>query len=316
LQTQSPQGLDDLWGFVASVRPAIDEALEQSLSLVSTARDSELFLAVTYSLFPGGKRLRPALALLAAELVGGDWRSACIPAVVVEYIHTSSLILDDLPCMDNATVRRDRPCLHLVHGEAVAILAAISLLNASYGLIVKSADADAKLTMRAHRELVDCLGPSGMIAGQAIDLMVGARVNSGRGRNALVYNLKTSALLRLALRLGAITSGATNRQLAAMSQYSRRLGELYQMADDLQDSVEDGVAKALRSTEENKALASRLAIESEQLIVNEFGAGPPACILTQLADYCVRRIIESGVSPRSNVLEPQPSDHAHSPGAP
>ena len=125
--------------FVASERDSVEAALRRSLPLSTLARAGRLNGALEYAVFPGGKRLRPALSLLAARLAGAAPKQGLKVACAVEFLHTSSLILDDLPSMDDAAVRRRRPALHLVYGEGVAVLAAVALLNQSYALLSEAA---------------------------------------------------------------------------------------------------------------------------------------------------------------------------------
>src|SRR5215210_4584031 len=125
--------------FVVSERDGVEAALRRSLPVSTLARAARLNEALEYAVFPGGKRLRPALALLASRLAGAARARALGVACAVEFLHTSSLILDDLPSMDDAGVRRARPALHLVYGEGVAVLAAVALLNQSYALLSEAA---------------------------------------------------------------------------------------------------------------------------------------------------------------------------------
>src|SRR6201999_960594 len=116
------------------------------------------------------KRLRPILTILGAELVGGKAESVLPASVAVEFVHTSSLIFDDLPCMDNANKRRGKTSLHEKFGEGLAILVALGFLNASYGLVFVNHHGLPERAMQAHAEIVECVGAAGMIGGQAVDL--------------------------------------------------------------------------------------------------------------------------------------------------
>ena len=140
----------DLWGYVDVVRSEIDRALMNHLPLIPVDVGSSFNDALRYSLFPGGKRLRPVLTLLGAELIGGRGSEAMTAAVAVEYVHTSSLIFDDLPCMDNATQRRGLDALHRRYGEGLAVLVALALLNTSYGLVLNNRNATPQQRMQAH----------------------------------------------------------------------------------------------------------------------------------------------------------------------
>jgi len=132
-----------------------------------------------------------------------------MPAVAVEFIHNSSLIIDDLPCMDNARIRRGNPPLHAKYGEATSLLVAIALLNASYGLVVKGCNDRYEDVISIQSELVNSIGVDGMIAGQVVDLFS----KGSAAQPSKMLGLKTTALIRFSLRLGAITMGANERQL-------------------------------------------------------------------------------------------------------
>jgi len=286
----------ELGRYLAVRRQAIERALFRHLQVELHGADSRYAEAVRYALFPGGKRLRPALVMLGSELIGGaSAETTAEPqrlAAIVEYLHTSSLILDDLPCMDNASTRRGRPCTHLVWGEALSILVSVGLLNAAYGLALKSTSKDVFFEVRVAAELVDCIGIAGMIAGQAEDLL--SNGERSKGRAGSTYNLKTSALIRLSLRLGALSSGASDRQLSVLSNYSDLLGEAYQLNDDLEDRDEDGeVSSSTTDIAFLKSRGVRLAAEAEDLIRTEFGSTAPARILCELARSLATRIERS-----------------------
>jgi geranylgeranyl diphosphate synthase type II len=185
--------------------------------------------ALCYALFPGGKRLRPLLTIHAARIFGLHdeglhdervLRAAC----AVEFVHASSLIIDDLPCMDDAGLRRGNPTLHLVYGEDVALLAGIALLNQAYALFGG--------TPELIREATECIGVGGMIGGQVTDLCAcpGAAPLAERDR-------KTSALMRLALTAGALAMGASRDEIAPLGAAGQRLGQAYQICDDLMDDL-------------------------------------------------------------------------------
>jgi geranylgeranyl diphosphate synthase type II len=144
-------------------------------------------------------------------------------ACAVELVHASSLIIDDLPCMDDADLRRGRPALHRVYGEEVALLAGIALLNQAYALFSENPEL--------IREAVECIGVDGMIGGQAIDLCAGPSEASLAARDR-----KTSALMRLALTAGALAAGASRQDVAPLAAAGQQLGQAYQICDDLLDA--------------------------------------------------------------------------------
>lgn len=310
-QAKSTAAQSSLWPYVESVRPEIEAALLRFLPVVHARVETQFNDALRYALFPGGKRLRPVLTLLGAEIVGGNRAEVLAAAVTVEYVHTSSLIFDDLPCMDNAPERRGQSSLHARYGEGLAVLVALALMNASYGLLFEETATQQaeRRAISAHRELVECIGARGMVAGQSADLAesylaAGQNVDaalmdeSGYVDDA-VRNLKTSALMRLALRLGAILSGADGRQLAALSRYAELLGEAYQTSDDLLDLSEDrelSTTSARRATlaierGANDALERVFGFVSEAkaVLTAEFGSTQPALLLCEMADYIATR---------------------------
>jgi len=196
------------------------------------AAPPRLVEAVSYSLFAGGKRLRPALALGACELVCGDDTPALPAACALEMVHTYSLIHDDLPAMDDDDMRRGRPTSHKVFGEATAILAGDALLTMAF-------DAAAKTgSIAIVTELAQAAGIAGMVGGQQLDM-------EGEGRSVTLEELrgihacKTGALIRGAVRCGALAGGASDAQLAALSRYGEHLGLAFQIADDLLDVTGD-----------------------------------------------------------------------------
>jgi geranylgeranyl diphosphate synthase, type II len=194
----------ELWQYVEKHRPQIEKSLREFLPLAPPQIETKFNEAVEYALFSGGKRLRPVLTLLGAELFGGNSEKIVPAAVAGEFIHTSSLIFDDLPCMDDAPERRGKTSLHEKFGEGLAILVAIGFLNQAYGLVFVNQHESLERALAAHAEIVECVGASGMLGGQSIDLALakGAGANTGDNYDfERVRNLKTSALMRLSLRL-------------------------------------------------------------------------------------------------------------------
>ncbi|MDQ6699182.1 MAG: polyprenyl synthetase family protein [Acidobacteriota bacterium] len=208
-----------------SSRDLIEQRLHALLPISSIRGAHRLNSAIHYAIFPGGRRMRPMLTLLGAKAAGArletDLETAIEVACAVEFLHASSLILDDLPAMDNARERRGRPALHLVFGEDVGMLAALALLNQAYGIFGRSP--------RLIAEAVSCIGVNGTIGGQAVDLAHRGANNSGQGIE------KTTALLRFALTAGAIAYGAGSADVRALARCGECLGEAYQIYDDLLD---------------------------------------------------------------------------------
>lgn len=276
-------------------RPLIEQSLSAYLPRARSGANSIFNEALHDALFPGGKRIRPLLTLLGTQLVGGDRADVLGAATAVEYLHNSSLIFDDLPCMDDATSRRGRPPLHKKYGEGVAILVAINLMNAAYGLVFRSKGRYPEGTARACEELVDCVGPDGMLGGQAIDLAARAGTLPVGSHECVetFRNQKTAALIRLSLRLGAILSGAPETRLSVLSQFAELLGNAYQLIDDMLDRDEDtssrevaGLPLAAEAREERAvAKATTLLMQAKQTIVAEFGRSLHSQLMCEVADY-------------------------------
>lgn len=296
-----------LFAYLQSVRPSIEEGLRAYMPCASLPFGARFNEAVNYALFPGGKRLRPVLTFLGAELFGGTPVSVLPAAVAVEYVHTSSLIFDDLPLMDNAAKRRGRLSLHLQFGEALAVLVALGLLNSAYGLIFECTSKEESVLIKAHQELVQCIGPQGMIVGQALDISVSRQLetssiqresNLSEGYEA-VRSLKTSAMMKMSLQLGAILSGASDEQLALQSHFAMLLGEAFQIRDDLLDLKEDALLTASakrvesivlkRNAEQVKRRALNLLAEAKNVLTTGSGLPEPRQLLCELADYVMAR---------------------------
>jgi geranylgeranyl pyrophosphate synthase len=221
--------------------------------------------------YPGSLfRLRLVLALGRAQNLDEDCAGRL--AAAVEFYHTASLLLDDLPCMDDAAERRGRPCAHRLHGEAAAILGALALINRGYALVAEAtADLPFHLRNEATRTLDACLGPAGLVGGQALDLAFadGPRSPRAVGRAGVG---KTSAMLRLALELPALAAGASPLERRQLRRLAVHWGLLYQGLDDFRDlrlAIASGAAKTggrdSALGRPNLALASGLAPASARL---------------------------------------------------
>ena len=232
-------------------RPRLDQGLEQRRRDVDAALDQALLpeaawpatvhRAVRYSLFAGGKRIRPILVLAAGEAVGGLPSDLMPLACAVEMIHTYSLIHDDLPAMDDDDLRRGKPTSHKVFGEAVAILAGDALLTRAFALMAETpADADP-LWMRRRLEaaalLGEACGTTGLIGGQVEDLESEGRTISAEALERL-HRAKTGALLGACVRGGAVLGGATPEQRECLERYASAIGLAFQVVDDVLDATE------------------------------------------------------------------------------
>lgn len=205
------------------------------------AAPPRLLEAMRYSLLGGGKRLRPLLALAAAELCGAPARQALPAACAVEMIHCYSLIHDDLPAMDDDDLRRGRPTSHKMFGEAMAILAGDALLTLAFQVLAAAA-ADPKVgpdrAARAVQELAVAAGPEGMAGGQVLDLAAEGRAIDP-AELAAIHGLKTGALFTASLRLGALLAGGGQRELDLLTAYGRHFGLAFQICDDVLDVTGD-----------------------------------------------------------------------------
>lgn len=227
-----------LENFVNGRRAEIETALRHHLPVTSLHGARRLNDALRYAVFPGGKRLRPALALVAAELCGATRGQALRIACAVEFLHSSSLILDDLPAMDDAALRRNRRALHLVFGEGVAVLASIALLNQSYALLAEAARGTnaAGAVESLIAEAARAVGADGMVGGQVVDLET--RATAADADALACRDLKTVALMRLMMTAGALACGARVAETRALREFGECFGRAYQICDDLLDETE------------------------------------------------------------------------------
>ena len=217
--------------YLKRVRPRIDAALDRLLP-PANREPRVLHRAMRYSVFAGGKRIRPALCLLACESVLGRSAPALEAAAALEMIHTFSLIHDDLPGMDDDNWRRGRPTNHRVFGEGMAILAGDALLSLAFETLTRASIGRARDPRPLLKTVCVATGPEGMIGGQALDLLFeGKRVPLQK--IYAMHRRKTGALLRGSVRLGAQIGGATAARLRAFDAFGSRIGLAFQIVDDL-----------------------------------------------------------------------------------
>jgi len=268
---------DSLAAFLQSARSRIDEALERFLP-TPPASPPLVTEAMRYSVFAGGKRLRPILTLAAADAVtraaSHDRAEAArrqlsdaavglaLPAAcAIELIHTYSLIHDDLPAMDNDTLRRGRPTLHVVYGDGIAVLAGDGLQAQAFALLAREPASDderiVRRKLRVIRVVADAAGSPGMVGGQAIDLEAAGQV-PGRlvtldadGLRAM-HARKTGAMFRAAAVSGAIMAGAPDEMAAAVDRFAVEIGLAFQIVDDILD-VEGSPAQLGKSAGKDEA---------------------------------------------------------------
>ena len=211
--------------------------------------------AMAYSLQAGGKRIRPVLCMLAAESVGAQAESALTCAMALEYIHTYSLIHDDLPAMDDDDLRRGKPTCHIIFGEGQAILAGDGLLTEAFTLLASDPALPPSRRVEALRVLGEAAGWQGMVGGQSLDLEGEHHTRGGEpvgmSQLQIIHRLKTGALLRGSMEMGAIAGNASPEQRAALRGAGEALGLAFQIQDDILDatSTEDKMGKRVGKDE-------------------------------------------------------------------
>ncbi len=238
--------------------------------------------ALRYPLQTGGKRIRPLLAFAAAGALGADPRRALPAALALELVHTYSLVHDDLPAMDDDDLRRGRPTVHKVYGEAMAILVGDALLTEGFAVIAESP--------AMVRELAAAAGAVGMVGGQVLDIAGGSQDVVSLTR---LHARKTGALIRAAARMGGFAAGADARQLEALTRYGEAVGLAFQVADDVLDAEQDAAPEGPPSFVRLLGLAGATA-EASRLGDVACGAAeelPAAERLVELARFAVERTI-------------------------
>jgi geranylgeranyl diphosphate synthase type II len=224
-----------LAAIMAERRRQVDAALERWLPQQGD-HPPKVHEAMRYSVFAGGKRLRPLLALLACEAVGGHPEDALPAAVALEMIHTYSLIHDDLPAMDDDDYRRGRRTCHRVYGEAVAILAGDALLTHAFQVLADPGPTRVPAVRRLQviAEIAEAAGSRGMVGGQAMDILAEGR-EIDRPTLLYLHTHKTGALIRASVRVGGIAGAAAEEPLQALTHYGERIGLAFQIVDDILD---------------------------------------------------------------------------------
>ena len=290
-----------LEAYMAAAQRAVDAALDRWVPPEQTDPPA-IHRAMRYSLFAGGKRIRPLLAMAAAEAVADAPLGIESAACALELIHTYSLIHDDLPALDNDDLRRGRPTCHKVFGEAMAILAGDALLTLAFEVLAKLEGVSAERRVALIAELATASGTvGGMIGGQVNDI-------EGEGKTptaALLHSIhraKTGALLRASVRIGAIYAGASAEQLAALTSFGEHIGLAFQIVDDVLDVEQSSEAlgktagkdaaqkkitfPAVYGLEKSRAMAEQERAAAHQALVAFDGR---AARLRELADLIVRR---------------------------
>ena len=227
----------DLKAYLKEQCARVDAALDTYLPAESDLPHN-LHKAMRYSVFAGGKRVRPILMLAACQAVGGDTTLAIPAACAMEMIHTYSLIHDDLPAMDDDDFRRGNPTNHKVFGEAIAILAGDGLLTEAFKLMSDprfAARVPAEARLAVIQEIAACAGSCGMVGGQVVDMESEGKPDMDLATVQYIHTHKTGALIKAAVVAGALLGGADERKLAAITRYGAAAGLAFQIADDILD---------------------------------------------------------------------------------
>jgi geranylgeranyl diphosphate synthase type II len=290
----------DLKAYVAARQKEIDRALDRFLPKAST-RPPTIHKAMRYSIFAGGKRLRPILCLAAAEACGGNLDDAIPAACAVECIHTYSLVHDDLPSMDNDDLRRGRPTSHKVFGDGIAVLAGDALLTIAFEILTAAKATRRYGTREMLRDLAVAAGSQKLIAGQVADLEAERKAVT-RAQLRYIHENKTAAMLTTSVRLGAMSANATERQLGAITDFGQSLGLAFQVIDDILDvtqsseqlgksagkdvAAQKATYPAVIGLEASRREAQRLTQRAHD-VLKPFGARGER--LRELADYLLVR---------------------------
>jgi geranylgeranyl diphosphate synthase type II len=226
----------DIQAYLKQRRAVVDRALDHHLKQ-SGRRSRTIHKAMRYALFSGGKRLRPILMLASGDLFGADVKSVIPFAIAMEMIHTYSLIHDDLPALDDDSLRRGQPTVHKVYGEGIALLAGDALLTEAFNVMTEPRLAqahDGKMILSVVHEIARAAGVAGMVGGQAMDLEAEER-EADVAIVEYIHVRKTGALILAAARAGAILGGAAPMDLKRVSRYGEFFGLAFQVADDITD---------------------------------------------------------------------------------
>lgn len=246
--------------------------------------------AMTYSLSAGGKRLRPALCLAAAEMCGSRPEVALPMALAIEFMHTASLIHDDLPCMDDDDLRRGKPTNHKVYGESLAVIAGDSLMIWAFGFALKhllEEDIPPLLIVRALRKFADCAGPMGMCGGQVLDTDVESRLDTEE-HTFKIASMKTAAMMRASVVCGAILAGASDGDIDAFDSYGEHLGMAFQIIDDVLDEVstaeELGKTPKKDAEQDKMTFVARYGIEGARRLAEEESQSAANALANRFSD--------------------------------
>lgn len=293
----------DITAYLQRKKDLVDQFLDKAVP-PKDAYPPRLHEAIRYSLFAGGKRIRPIVAMAAFGAAGGRSRAILPIAAALELIHTYSLIHDDLPSMDNDDFRRGRPTSHKVFGDAMAILTGDALLTLAFHLMTDErflAGVPPQRLVRVVHEVSTGAGDMGMVGGQALDIEAeGRKIDSTVLES--IHTRKTGALIRASVRAGAILGGATAGQLTALTSYGEKIGLAFQIADDILDveGTREEMGKDVKSDASKgkptypallglEAAKRKAAAVAHEAIASVKGMGRRADPLRALALYIVER---------------------------
>jgi geranylgeranyl diphosphate synthase type II len=279
----------DVYAYFEEQIPKVNRVLDAAIPAVDTA-PAQLHAAMRHILFPGGKRLRPVLAMAAAEAVGSPSERVLPLAAAVELVHTYSLVHDDLPCMDDDAERRGVPAVHVAFGEAVAVLAGDALLAAAFEVLAKgSHDLAPERVVAALLELSRAAGSLALVGGQVEDLGFDAS-DTNAARIESVHACKSAALIAASIVGGALLGGADVETVARLKRCGLAAGIAFQIADDVLDEGEDDPCSLVRALgvdaarERAEELLATALVELEDL-------GEKAEPLRELVRFSVRRTV-------------------------
>jgi geranylgeranyl diphosphate synthase type II len=296
----SSRGSFDVSEFLATCTEAVNRALDHYLP-AAKVRPATIHRAMRYSLFAGGKRMRPALCLAAAAACGGSEAGAMPLACAVECIHTYSLIHDDLPGMDNDDYRRGKLTNHKVFGEGIAVLAGDALLTQAFEVAAQCTSRRRYSHQKIILELARAAGSLQLVAGQVADLEAeGKKISASQLR--YIHERKTSALLGCSVRLGGMSANCTAAQLEALGDFGYHVGLAFQVIDDILDVTQTSEKLGKTAGKDSKAqkatYPSIVGLErsreiAEELTQRAFGALEPfrgrAVALAALAQFMLKR---------------------------
>lgn len=296
-------GKFEIADYMDSLKSVIDDALFEMLQTMREDVPTRLYEALVYSLTAGGKRLRPILLVSSFSVIDEKWERSVPYAVAVEYIHTYSLIHDDLPAMDDDDFRRGIPTCHKVFGEGMAILAGDALLTEAFRIILETRDDGVGIEkkVRVSQEIAKAAGASGMVGGQALDIEFTSR-RADIEEVKEIHRKKTAGLIRASVLCGGILSGANEDQLATFSVFGSKLGLAFQIVDDILD-IKSSLAEMGKRTRKDAAIGKatypsvvglqRSEAEAKKLIrearESVMELGKRAIPLGEIADLCLHR---------------------------